>query len=199
MYEFLSTPKQTSAAMIAAAEQAYDWSGVYPAACLPGIEPLAEGALSQTKAQMVRDFKRHKGALVGLRSSAKCLAILRREVPVGDDRPSELVRRFFDPDRFLVTRTKLVNLGDRRISIADTVVIKSPFSFPCGMSTNDPSIELEPDGSWALFSTGNERVIGYRRSGLAFSIKQLNDGTFTNREIMDPTSHDWAALFGEGS
>lgn len=44
MSNFFKASRQNSAALIAAAEQAYDWSGVLPAACLPGIAPLAGGA-----------------------------------------------------------------------------------------------------------------------------------------------------------
>lgn len=198
MSNFIKTPQQNSTALIAAAEQAYDWSGVLPAACLPGITPLA-GALPQNKSQMVRDFKRHKNGLVGLQSGSKGIAILLRTLSVSGDRPSELTSRFFDPDRFLVTRTKTVNLAGGRMSLADTVVLKSSFGFPMGMRTNDPSIVLVPDGSWALFSPVEEAVIAYRRSGLVVSIRQLNGGTFTNREIMEPSSDDWADLLGRNA
>ena len=196
MSDFVTASKQKSAAVIAAAEQAYEWSGVLPAACLPGVAPLAEGVLSQTKAEMVRDFRRHKNGLVGLPSSSKGLAILLRNVPVDEDHPTKLAKRFFDPDRFLVTRTKTVNLAEGRLSLVDTVVVKSPFGFPFGMRTNDPNIVLVPDYSWALFSTYDETVVAYRHSNLVVSIKQLNGGTFTNREIMKPSSDDWAALLG---
>lgn len=111
MSDFIETSQHNSAALIATAKQAYDWSGVLPAACLPGIGPLAEGALSQTKSQMVQDFKRHKKSMVGLPSSSKGLAILLRNVLGDDDSPSELAHHFFDPDRFLVTRTRTVDLA----------------------------------------------------------------------------------------
>jgi hypothetical protein len=196
MPDFIEASQQNSAALIATAKQAYDWSGVLPAACLPGIAPLAGGALSQTKSQMVQDFKRHKKAMVGLPSSSKGLAILLRKVPVDDDRPSELTSRFFDSDRFLVTRTKTINLAKGRMSLAETVVLKSFCGFPMGMRTNDPTIVLVPDGSWALFPTKKETIVAYRHSSLVVSIKQLNGGTFSNREIMNPSSDDWAALLG---
>lgn len=199
MSDLIIATKQTTASLIAAAEQAYNWTGVFPAACLPGIAPLTEGALSQTKDQMVRDFKRHKNGLVGIQSGSNGIAILMRRVPVRDDLPSELAKRFFDPDRFLVTRTKTVNLRGGRVSLVDTVIIKSRFSFPCGMSTNDPSVVLVPDGSWALFATDHERVIGYRNLGLAISIQQINGGTFANREILKLSSHDCASLFSRGA
>lgn len=196
MSEVFVTSKQTNAALIAAAQQAFGWSGVFPAACLPGRVPLSQGALAQSEAQMVRDFKRHKKSLVGLRSSSKGLAILVRNVPVGVDRPSELARRFFDPERYLVTRTKTVDLAESRITLIDTVVIKSPFGFPLGMRTKDPSIVLVPDDSWALFSTAGETVIGFQRASLAMSLQQLDGGTFTNRDIMELSPDDWAALLG---
>ena len=194
MSNFVTAAKQKSADLIVAAEQAYEWSRVIPAACLPGVAPLSGGALAQTRSQMVRDFKRHKNGMVGLPNGSKGIVILLRTVSVGDDRPSELASRFFDPDRFLVTRTKTVNLAEGRLSIHDTVVLKSSFGFPMGKRSNDPSIVIVPDGSCALFSTEEETVIAYKRSGLIVSIRQLNGGNFKNREIMEPSPHDWAAL-----
>lgn len=199
MSNFIKASRQNSAALIAAAEQAYDWSGVLPAACLPGIAPLAGGAPPQNRSQMVRDFKRNKNGMVGLPSGSRGIAILQRNVPVGDDCPSELASRFFNPDRFLVTRTKTVNLAKARVSLADIVVLRSSFGFPMGMKTNDPTILLVPDGSWALFPTNEEAVVAYRHSGLVISTRRLNGGTFTNREIMEPSSDDWAALLGRNS
>ena len=43
MFDFTITPKPRNGALIADAEKAYKWSGVYPASCLPGIAPPAEG------------------------------------------------------------------------------------------------------------------------------------------------------------
>lgn len=199
MSDFTKATQQNSSTLIATAEQAYDWSGVLPAACLPGLTPLAGGTLSQTKSQMVRDFMRYTNCMVGLRSGTNGVAILNRSVPVDDDRPSELASRFFDPDRFLVTRTKTINLAEERMSLIETVVVRSPFGFPVGMRTNDPTIVLVPDSSWALFSTEEATVISYGCSGLIVSIEHLNGGTFTNREIMKPSSDDWAALLGRNA
>lgn len=82
------------------------------------------------------------------------------------------------------------------MSLADTVVLKSFCGFPMGMRTNDPTIVLVPDGSWALFPTNKETVVAYKRSGVIVSITQREGGTFANREIMEPSPHDWAALLG---
>jgi hypothetical protein len=199
MSDFIITSKPRNGALIADAEKAYKWSGVYPASCLPGIAPLAEGPRAQTMAQMARDFKRNKNGLIGLPSGSKALALLLHRGSLNDDTSSEQEKLFFDPDKFLVTRTKTVDLNEGRISIAHTVVIKSPFNFPLGMSTVDPNIVLVPDDSWALFSTGGEKVIAYRRAGLAVSIRQLNGGTFDNRELMELSSNDWASLLGRAA
>jgi hypothetical protein len=196
MINFITEPKPKTSALIEEAKQAYEWSGVLPTSCWPGVGPISQGALSQTQSQMLRDCKRNKNGLVGLPSAPKGLAILVRKVLVGEDYPSQLAERFFDPDTFLVTRTKTINLRDGRIALNETVVVKSPFDFPCGMKTNDPSIVVAPNHSWALFATKGERVIAFRRSGVIVSIQQLNGGTFTNREIMDPSSYDWAILQG---
>lgn len=196
MSDFIITPKLINGALVADAGTAYQWSGVYPASCLPGIAPLAEGPRAQTKAQMARDFKRNKKGLIGLPSGSKTLAILLHKALVDRDDPSEQEKLFFDPDKFLVTRTKTVNLRKNQISIVHTVVIKSKFGFPFGMQTRDPNIILVPDNSWALFSTRGERVVAYKRSGLMVSIQQLNGGTFENRELMEPSPNDWASLLG---
>jgi hypothetical protein len=39
-------------------------------------------------------------------------------------------------------------------------------------------------------------VTGPRRSGLIVSIRRFNGGSFRNRDIMEPSSDDWAALLG---
>lgn len=196
MSDSIKKLRQSNAALITAAEQAYDWSGVFPTVCLPGVGPLEAGELAQNRSQMVRNFKRHKNGMVGLLSSPKGLAILVRTVPVRNDHPSDLAKRFFDPDRFLVTRTKTSNLATGSITLNDSVVLKSPFGFPLGMRTNDPTVVLVPDGSSALFSPNEETVVAYQRSRLVLSIRQLNRGTFKNREIMEPSGSDWAILLG---
>lgn len=181
--------------LMAEAKHAHSWSGVYPAACLPGLAPLSDGPSPKSMMQMQRDFNRHELALIGLGDS-KDLAILHRTLSADSNGSSKLADEFFDPDRYLITRTETVNLASGKTTLTDTVVVKTPIRFPRGKRTSDPNIVVVPEDSWNLFSTKGTTTIVYQHMGLAVSLWQLNKGNFTNRGIMELSGNAVAALFG---
>lgn len=181
--------------LITDAKHAHHWSGVYPAACLPGFAPLSEGPAPKSMAQMLHDFSRHEQALIGLGASEN-LSILLRTSSADNTCKSQLADEFFDPDRYLITRTETVDLTTGKTSLTDTVVVKTRIKFPRGKRTNDPNIVVVPDDSWNLFSTDGTTTVVYQNMGLAVSLWQLNGGNFTNRTIMELSDHALTVLFG---